>query len=575
MVAPVRSLREIIAPPLADRKTLDAMYGAVTAAPEPPILSVADMAPRASFGGAGVGSSIFDGDKFLTGFGQTQLHQIDYWTLRMRSAQLFNDNLYARGLLRRLVTNEINVGLSPEMTPDADILGLSDEALNDWSEKVEIRFDLWGRNANVCDWKRRDTFGALQQTGRLEALATGDVLVVLRHNRRTRLQAVQLVSGNKVQNPLSTKEKIPKGHKVLHGVEFDKDGRVAAYWVVQDKGGTIRQPAWGARSGRRIAWLVFGTDKRLDDVRGQPILALVLQSLKEIDRYRDSAQRKAVINSMLAMYIQKDEDKMGTLPGTGGAVRRDQGMVTDADGAARRFNIDQQIPGMVWQELQTGEKPVGFTGVTDIDFANFEEAIIQTIAWANEVPPEILRLSFSSNYSASQAAINEFRIYLNKVWVSWGEQFCAPIFTEWLLSESMLRNIDSPGLLEAWRDPRRYDVFGAWTAVDWYGTVKIATDPLKMVKASKMMIAEGISTHARETRGITGMKWSKNIKRLIKENEQLVEARTPLAKFEQEFGAPLEEGGEIGEDSTPPGEGQQVRTGLDELTIEDVLGEIE
>lgn len=534
MVAPVRSLRKSATPPLADRKTLDAMFGAVTA---PPILSVADMAPRAFFGGAGVQHSLFDGDKFLTGFGRTQLHQIDYWTLRMRSAQLFNDNLYARGLLRRLVTNEINVGLSPEMIPDADILGLSDDVLNKWSEEVEIRFDLWGRNANVCDWKRRDTLGALQQTARLEALVSGDVLVILRHNRRTRLQSIQLISGNKVQNPLSTKEKIPKGHKVLHGVEFDKDGRVVAYWIVQDKGGTERQPAWGARSGRRLAWLVFGTDKRIDDVRGQPILALVLQSLKEIDRYRDSAQRKAVINSMLAMWIEKSEDKLGTLPGTGGAVRRDQGTVTDSDGASRTFTIDQQIPGMVWQELQTGEKPHGFTGATDIDFATFEEAIIQTIAWANEVPPEILRLSFSSNYSASQAAINEFRIYLNKVWASWGEQFCAPIFTEWLLSESMLRNIDSPGLLEAWRDPRRYDVFGAWTAADWYGNIKPTTDMKKQTEASKMMIIEGLSTHAREARITTGTKFSKNIKKLIEENKQIVEARRPLAEFEQEFGA--------------------------------------
>ena len=135
---------------------------------------------------------------------------------------------------------------------------------------------------------------------------------------------VQLISGNKVQNPLGESPNLRRGHVIRHGVELDAVGRVVAHWVRQDDGTSERIPARGEKSGRRISWLVYGTDKRLDDIRGQPILAIVMQSLKEIDRYRDSAQRKATINSILAMFIKKGDDKMGTLPVTGGAVRRDQ-----------------------------------------------------------------------------------------------------------------------------------------------------------------------------------------------------------------------------------------------------------
>ena len=54
-------------------------------------------------------SSILDGDKFAGGFGTTNVYtHIDYWTLRERSGQLFRENLYAKGLVRRLITNEIN-----------------------------------------------------------------------------------------------------------------------------------------------------------------------------------------------------------------------------------------------------------------------------------------------------------------------------------------------------------------------------------------------------------------------------------------------------------------------------------
>tara|TARA_R110000744_G_scaffold191598_1_gene310729 strand:+ start:124 stop:1248 length:1125 start_codon:yes stop_codon:yes gene_type:complete len=347
---------------------------------------------------------------------------------------------------------------------------------------------------------------------------------------------VQLVSGSKVRTPLGGGTKLRKGHTITHGVELDTLGRMVAYWVDQDGGGSKRLPAFGEKSGRKLAWLVYGTDKRLDAVRGEPLLSLVLQSLKEVDRYRDSVQRKAVVNSIVAMFIKKGEDKMGTLPVTGGAVRKDQVAVADSDNSTRTVNLASQLPGVVMEELQTGEEPVLLGGQgTDANFGTFEEAIIQSVAWANEIPPEILRLAFSNNYSASQAAINEFKIYLNKVWSDWGETFCTPIYIEWMLSEVLTQKISAPGLLDAWRDPQQYDVFGAWTCADWYGSIKPSTDQLKQVKASDLLVAGGYSTRARESRITTGTKFSKNIKRLKRENEQLVEAARPMAEFKKEF----------------------------------------
>jgi len=502
------------------------------------VVSVDDLDPFAQgYIQAPAANTLLDGDKFPGGFGITQLQQADYWTLRARSSQLFNDNLYARGLIRRLITNEINTGLTPELCPDEEILGLEEDSLADWTETVENRFAIWGKNPRVCDWKGESTLGALQQTARREALVEGDVLVVLRQSQVTKLPQVQLVRGGAVRTPLASESSLRKGHTVTHGVEKDSRGRVVAYWTDQEKGGSKRIPAFGEKSGRRIAWLVFGTDKRLDDVRGQPLLSIILQSLKEVDRYRDSIQRKAVLNSILAMFVKKTEDKMGTLPMTGGAKRVDKAQATDSDGKTRKFDIANQIPGIVMQELQTGEEPVAFGNQgTDEKFGDFEAALMSAIAWANEMPPEILQLAFSNNYSASQAAINEFKIYLNKFWGEWGDTFCAPIQVEWLLSEVLTQRIEAPGLLEAWRDPQQYDKFGAWTAADWYGSIKPSTDMAKAIKGSKGLIEEGLTTRAREARQLTGTKFSKNIKRLTRENQLAAEAARPLLELQKEFG---------------------------------------
>ena len=500
------------------------------AATGPETIMVGDMAPYAL---AGANHSVYDGDKFPGGFGATKLFDLDYWTLRERSAQLFTENLYARGIIRRLVTNEINTGLSPEAAPYEAVIGVPENSLADWTEVIENRFAIWGKSPRVCDWRQADTFGALQRAARMESLIEGDVLVVMRMSRRTKLPMVQLIGGSQVQTPLGGRVKLRAGHTIQHGVELDRAHRVMAHWVRQNDGGTERIPAFGERSGRRVSWLVYGTDKRYEHVRGQPMLSLILQSLKEIDRYRDSVQRKAVINSVLAMFIKKNSDKSATLPMSGGATKKGVATVTDSDGSTRNLAITKQIPGIVAEELQEGEEPVGFhsQGI-DLAFGTFEASIIQAVAWANEIPPEILTLAFSNNYSASQAAINEFKIYINRVWSEWGERFCSPIYTEWLISEALLRNIDAVGFLEAWRDPTKYDVFGAWILADWYGSIKPSTDMLKQTKASAMLVRNGWSTNARESRVLTGTKFSGNVRRLKGENESLVDANASLLEAE-------------------------------------------
>ena len=257
----------------------------------------------------------FDGDKFPGGFGLTKLYEIDYWTLRERSKQLFTENPYARGLIRRLITNEINKGLTPEVSPNEKIIGVPEDSLVDWADEVESRFLIWMKNPDICDYYGKSTFGAIQRAARMEALISGDVLVTIRHTKEGMPPKIKLISGDAVKSPV--KDKPRNGHTIEHGVELDAKRRPVAYWVEEDNGKMKRLPAFGEKSGRRLAWLVFGSEKMLDDVRGQPILSLILQSLKEIDRFRDSATRQAVVNSFISMWVTKDKDKMGSLPHAG------------------------------------------------------------------------------------------------------------------------------------------------------------------------------------------------------------------------------------------------------------------
>ena len=480
--------------------------------------------------------SIEDGDKFFGGFGATLVPFTDYWTLRARSDQLFGSNLYARGLIRRLITNELNVGLIPEASPEEEVIGVPKDSLVDWSETIENRFALWGKDRMICDWKRQVTWGELQKDARREALIGGDVLVIVRQDRRTDLPSIQLIPGQNVQTPSLAQDRADRD--IREGVELDDEERHVAYWVHQRDGTFRRVSAYGRRSRRRTAWLLYGTDKRHCDVRGQPLLSILLQSMRELDRYRDAATRKAVINALLAMFIEKTDDKPPTRPVSGGAQRVGSVTADDAGGSTRKFNIAQLNPGIVVEELQKGERPVPFnTKDVNTEFPAFEEALVAAMAWANEIPPEILRLAFSNNYSASQAAINEFKIYLEKFWAEFGSNFCQPVYNEWMLSELLLGKFEARGLLESWRDPHKYDVYNAWLCVDWYGLIKPSTDMKKQAEGSKLLLGMGLSTYAREARQLTGTKFSKNIRRLKTEAAMLAEVleiHNPLMEKQQQ-----------------------------------------
>ena len=230
-----------------------------------PTISIDDMQPMNYAGQVSQSpweQSIYDGSKFLGGFGDTQIHDVDYWTLRARSAQLFRENLYGRGLIRRLITNEINTGLTPEYCPDEQILGLEEDSLNEWTEIVENRHSIWAKNPKLCDFHQKNTFGAIQRIAKSEAYIEGDILVVLRQSQRYKLPQIQLIPGSLVQTPLaSSNNKLRQGHEIKHGVEMNSLGRVVAHWLRQKDGDYKRIPAFGEKSGRKLSWLVYGTDK--------------------------------------------------------------------------------------------------------------------------------------------------------------------------------------------------------------------------------------------------------------------------------------------------------------------------
>lgn len=476
---------------------------------------------------ADIAESIFDGSPYPGGFGQTKNYDyVDYWTLRTRSMQLFTENPFAKGMIRRLITNEIHTGLKPEVLPIPKYTGMTDDEAQEWGDDREIEFKLWSDNPQICDLKKKQTFGKIQADCRRTALLSGDCLVTLTINKKTGLPLVGLIDGRHIQTFINATPR--KGNTIVHGVEIDSKGRHVAFWV-RDETDPIkakRIPAYGEKTGRKIAWLVYGSENKLDDVRGEPILSSILYMLKDLDRGRNAELRAFVVNAMIPMFIKNGDGEIPTHVMDNGARRKGTVDETGSVGTGavesqgRKWNFSEMMPGTVPQHLAKGEEPVSFnTQRPNANYSKFEEVIINACSWSLELPPEITRLLFQSNFSASRQANNELDIYLQKRNKENGDSICHPVYVEYLIQSALMRTISAQGLLDSWRDPMRWKEFGAWTYAVWVGISRPSVDILKEINAAEKGINAGIGDYDFWNRRITGQSFWDIVKNQKRQRE--------------------------------------------------------
>jgi lambda family phage portal protein len=530
------------------------------------VISVDNLRP---YSGTVVRYAVDNGEKFPGGYGATEIPLADLPTLRARSADLFERNLFARGLIRRIVENMVATGLTLEATPIEAMLGFEDDGLEEWQEDVERRFGIWANNKRLCDYSSEHTFGEMQADTLREALVCGDCVLVNRRSDKYKTVQVEVISGARVQTPLHVKAQA--GNEIIDGVEIDGQGRHVAYHVVTTGPGYPRRweriPCYGEKTDRRIAWMVYGSDKRVGSVRGKPLLSIVLQSLKEIDRYRDATQRKAGIGATIAGYVTQTVEgaarALGIKSGSGGgfgAKRKGAAVEADAqNGEKRRFDVEDYVPGVFIHTLEPGEeiKQLQNTAATE-DFSTFQNAVLSAVAFCCSVPPEVFLMNYDKSFSAATAADNAFKVALSAWRKTFGTHACAPVYEEWLVTEVLKGKIKADSLRNSIRDPSEYETYYSWVCSDWCGQVKPAVQLLQQTNAYAVMVAQGFMTRERASMELNGSDYRKNVKKLAKENALLAIANAhdtrvdTLAKAlpepQDNTQDPPEEGGQAKED---------------------------
>lgn len=430
--------------------------------------------------------------------------------LRERTRDLYMGASLATGAIKTIRTNVVGSGLKLNPRIDYDFLKMTEEEAERWERNTEREFKLWAESIH-CDAQRMNNFYELQSLAFLSQLMSGECFVLLPKNKRVFMPydlRIMLIEADRICTP--TGKEFDKN--IFKGVEIGKFGEVIAYYVAQKhpgSGGIInnewkRVLKFGQRSGRSNI-LHLMENERPEQRRGIPVLAPVIENLKQISRYTEAELVAAVVSGMFTTFITKKDDDddgpLGSYSEMEDEYEEDE-IIALGNGAVVTLREGEDV-----KEVNPGRPNTAFDG--------FVKAICRQVGAALELPYELLIKEFTSSYSASRGALLEawkmFR--MRRAWLA--NDFCQPIYEEWLAEAVAKGRVFAPGFFD---DPL---IQKAYTKCEWNGPSQGQLDPLKEVKAATHRVEQGFSTRQRETVELTGGDFQNNLRQLNKEKKAM------------------------------------------------------
>ncbi len=472
-----------------------------------------------------MGASVRNRDvaSWLPGYGSADADTLpDLPLLMSRTRDLNRNHGIASSIQQTHADNVIGTGLRLIPTPDYRALGKTKEWANEWSR---IAASVWRSHADTVqiDAAGTSNFAGLCTLAFRGAMGNGDGLAlplwIPRQGSRFSTR-IQMIESDRLSNPLGQ----PDTEKLRGGIEIDGYGYPQAYWIRKQHPGDImlswinpnlwdweRVPAETAWGRKRVLHL---HDKdRTGQTRGKPILSPILTQFKMLDHYQRTELQAAIVNAMIAAFIQTPLDSASLVEMLGG----DASSQAYKDFLANRGENVAPLKGGAIVPLQPGDTLAPFLpGRPNAAFGPFTENILRHIGTAVGLPYELLLKDFSkTNYSSARAALLEAWRFFNgrRKWIA--DYFATPIY------ELVLEEAINAGMIEA---PDFYENRWAYCGCRWIGPGRGWVDPVKEATAAQLRIDGYVSTLEREC-AEQGLDWEEVLEQRAVEQARMEELR--------------------------------------------------
>lgn len=440
----------------------------------------------------------FNGEKNLGEIGPIKAYVIDYEALRLRSWQSYLESEITQTIINKRITWAVGSGLKLQAEPDLDLLkseGIKMDA-EKFSGETESRFRLYA-DSKFSDYSQMNNLNHIQNQAMLNAIVGGDVLVILRYENDT--ISVQLIDGTHIISPLGYGTEwyphyLPNGNRIVYGIELSPTGEHVAYYV--RKPGFVfaseRVPA-KTESGLTVAFMVYGSGYRIDNMRGIPLVSVVLESLKKLERYKEATLGSAEERQKIAYQIVHKENASGESPLMGQLAKahdidvpRNEDLPRSIEGKQLADNVAATTNKMTFN-MSPGSELQQLESKNELYFKDFYNTHYELICSAVGIPPEVANAKYDSNFSASRAALKDWEHSLGVIRRRFTNQFLKHVYALWLHVNILQNKIDAPGYIMAFiRED--WMVLEAYRKARFVGAPVPHIDPEKEVRAERMKL---------------------------------------------------------------------------------------
>lgn len=436
----------------------------------------------------------FNGEKTYGEVGPIKDYKPHYQALRIRSWQLQFESKIAKMAMTRIVTWVVGNGLKLQSEPVMSML--KDSGINittDFSKRVETRFNLF-KKTKLADIAGARSLDKIANVVYKNAKIGGDILVVLRYIDK--MVKVQLIDGAHVQSPEYGTEWFPKelsnGNRIINGIEQNSSGEHIRYWIKQANNEYTSVEAKVPGTNIQCAFLVYGSEHRLDNNRGVPLISAMIETLMKLNRYEEATVSSAEERAKLVMFIKHGDKSDGSNPFEGSLAKswdtegNNEDIPEDVNGTVLRSTVLPSLSRTA-VNMPKGAELDSLDSKNDLYFKDFFTVNIEIFCAALGFPPEVILQKYNSNYSASRAALKDLEMTLGIERKGLSEEFYQPVFNYWLYMEILEMRLPAPGYIQA-LNAGNHMIIEAYRNARFIGPAVPHIDPVKEVTAQRMKL---------------------------------------------------------------------------------------
>jgi capsid protein len=472
----------------------------------------------------------YNGEKNLGEIGPIKNYRLDYVALRLRSWQSYHESEITQTLLNRFNTWLIGNGLKLQSEPSRIVLESEGIKLDlaGFSKVVEARFNLWAES-KMSDHASMNSANRHAGTAFKNALLGGDVLVVMRYKKGN--VTVELIDGEHVQSPMFGTEwypeKLANGNMIKSGIEVDATGKHVRYYVRQADYSIKPIDAIGKNTNLQMAFMVYGLKYRIDNVRGVPLFAVILETLKKLERYKEATVGSAEERQKIIMQIVHQLGASGENPQNKSLAKAfdwdtnlNDDLPSDINGR-EMANLISVSTNKQTYNMPPGSELKGLESKNELYFDAFYTKNFDIVCAAVGVPPNVAMSKYDENFSASRAALKDWENTLNVGRTDFSFQYYKQVYNFWLEMEILNNRVQAPGYLGAAVQGNQMLLEG-YRKARFIGTPVPHIDPVKEVAAERLKLGTTgasipLTTAEAATEALGGGEYSHNVEQYSQE----------------------------------------------------------